>query len=98
MWSPWKTQWALALVKGIREPHEASKEKIILTSVGAGKVTVALIWRPWVRFPPGPDSHRGQKKFFTSCGSLIPFSRANAHMAQWVFHGLHIALKFTLES
>ena len=25
----------------------------------------------------------------TSCGSLIPFTRANA---QWVFHGLHIAL------
>ena len=27
--------------------------------------------------------------FFTSCGSLIPFTRANA---QWVFHGFHIAL------
>ena len=25
----------------------------------------------------------------TSCGSLIPFTRANA---QWVFHGLHMAL------
>ena len=38
----------------------------------------------------GFDSHRGQKNFFfTSCGSLIPFTRANA---QWVFHGLHIAL------
>ena len=33
--------------------------------------------------------------FFTSCGSLIPFTGANA---QWVFHGLHIALKFTLQS
>ena len=33
--------------------------------------------------------------FFTSCGSLIPFTRANA---QWVFHGFHIALKFTLQS
>ena len=37
------------------------------------------------RFPPrsnrgrGFDSHRGQKKFFfASCGSLIPFTRANA--------------------
>ena len=31
-----------------------------------------------------PDSHRGQNNFFfTSCGSLIPFTRANA---QWVFH------------
>ena len=33
--------------------------------------------------------------FFTSCGSLIPFTRVNA---QWVFHGFHIALKFTLQS
>ena len=66
------------------------KEKILLTSVGVGRVTVDLIRRPWVRFPPGPDSHRGQKNFFfTSCGSLIPFTRANAH---WVFHGLHIAI------
>ena len=38
----------------------------------------------------GFDSHRGQKNFFfTSCGSLIPFTRADA---QWVFHGLYIAL------
>ena len=38
----------------------------------------------------GFDSHRGQNNFFfTSCGSLTPFARANA---QWVFHGLHIAL------
>ena len=27
--------------------------------------------------------------FFTSCGSLIPFTMANT---QWVFHGFHIAL------
>ena len=27
--------------------------------------------------------------FFTSCGSLITFTTVNA---QWVFHGLHIAL------
>ena len=27
--------------------------------------------------------------FFTSCGSLISFTRANA---QWVFHGFHTAL------
>ena len=38
----------------------------------------------------GFDFHRDQKNFFfTSCGSLIPFTRANA---QWVFHGLHKAL------
>ena len=30
-----------------------------------------------------------RKFFFTSCGSLIPFTRANA---QWVFHGFLIAL------
>ena len=35
----------------------------------------------------GFDSHRGQKIFFfTSCGSLIPFTRANA---QWVIHGFN---------
>ena len=44
----------------------------------------------WVRFPP-----RSKDFFFTSCGSLIPFTRANA---QWVFHGFHIALLFTLQS
>ena len=27
--------------------------------------------------------------FFTLCGSLIPFTRANA---QWIFHAFHIAL------
>ena len=66
------------------------KENILSTLLGVGRVTVDLIRRSWVRFPQGPDSHRGQKNFFfTSCGSLIPFTRANA---QWVFHGLHIAL------
>ena len=32
--------------------------------------------KSWVRFPP-----RSKDFFFTSCGSLIPFTRANA---QWV--------------
>ena len=68
------------------------KEKIILTSVGIEpttsgldlRVTVGLIQRSWF------DSHRGQNNFFfTSCGSLISFTRANA---QWVFHGFHLAL------
>ena len=44
-----------------------------------GRVTVDLIRRPWVRFPP-----RSNDFFFASCGSLIPFTRANA---QWVIHG-----------
>ena len=49
-----------------------------------GRVTVDLIGGR------GFHSHRGKTNlFFTSCGSLIPFTRANA---QWVFHGLHIAL------
>ena len=44
-----------------------------------GRVTVDLIRRSWVRFPP-----RSKDFFFASCGSLIPFARANA---QWVIHG-----------
>ena len=39
-------------------------------------------------------STQGKEKILlTSVG--IPFTRANA---QWVFHGLQIALKFTLQS
>ena len=45
-----------------------------------GRVTVDLIRRSWVRFPP-----RSKDFFFASCGSLFPFTRANA---QWVIHGL----------
>ena len=43
------------------------------------RVTVDLIRRSWVQFPP-----RSKDFFFTSCGSLFPFTRANA---QWVIHG-----------
>ena len=46
-----------------------------------GRVTVDLIRRSWVRFPP-----RSKDFSFTSCGSLIPFTRANA---QWVILGLN---------
>ena len=45
-----------------------------------GRVTEDLIRRSWVRFPP-----RSKDFFFASCGSLFPFTRANA---QWVIHGL----------
>ena len=41
--------------------------------------TEDLIRRSWVRFPPRPKDF-----FFASCGSLFPFTRANA---QWVIHG-----------
>ena len=34
-----------------------------------GRVTVDLIRRSWVRFPP-----RSKDFFFTSCGSLFPFT------------------------
>ena len=30
MWSPWKTHWALALAKGIREPHKVKKNSFDL--------------------------------------------------------------------
>ena len=42
-------------------------------------VTVDLILRSWVRFPP-----RSKDFFFASCSSLVPFTRANA---QCVIHG-----------
>ena len=35
------------------------------------RVTVDIIWRSWVRFPP-----RSKYFFFASCGSLFPFTRA----------------------
>ena len=43
-----------------------------------GRVTVDLIQRSWVRFPP-----MSKYVFFASCGSLFPLTRANA---QWVIH------------
>ena len=47
-----------------------------------GRVTVDLIRRSWVRYPP-----TSKKIFlFASCGSLIPFTGTNA---QWVVHGFN---------
>ena len=60
--------------------------KIILTSFDLGSNPGGCGFD----FPP-----RTKEFFLTSCGSLIPFTRANA---QWVFHGFHIALQFTLQS
>ena len=40
MWNPWKTHWALALVKGIREPHEVKKK---------------FFWPRWEWNPRPPD-------------------------------------------
>ena len=57
-----------------------------------GRVTVDLIRRSWVRFPP-----RSKDFFFASCGSLFPFIRANA---LWVIHGFkqHFNLHFRVNS
>ena len=57
-----------------------------------GRVTVDLFRRSWVRFPP-----RSKDFFFSSCGSLFPFTRANA---QWVIHGFkwHFNLHFRVNS
>ena len=57
-----------------------------------GRVTVDLIRRSWVRFPP-----RSKDFFFASCSSLFPFTRANA---QWVIHGFkwHYNLHFRVNS
>ena len=58
---------------------------VVPRSTGSdGRVTVDLIRRSWVRFPP-----RSKDFFFASCGSLFPFTRANA---QWVIHGFKVAL------
>ena len=50
-----------------------------------GRVTVGLIRRLWVRFPP-----RSIFFSFASCGSLFPFTRASA---QWVIHGFKYHFK-----
>ena len=57
-----------------------------------GRVTVDLFRRSWVRFRP-----RSKDFFFASCGSLIPFTRANA---QWDIHGFtwHFNLHFRVNS
>ena len=51
------------------------------------RVTVDLIRRSRVRFPP-----RSKDFFFASFGSLFPFTRANA---QWVIHGLSSTIIYT---
>ena len=51
-----------------------------------GRVTVDLIRRSWVRFPP-----RSKDFFFASCGSLFPFTRAK------LFMGLSNTIIYTSE-
>ena len=61
--------------------HQSSPTFSVRPRSSVGRVTVDLIRRSWVRCPP-----RSKDFFFTSCGSLIPFTRANA---QWVIHGFY---------
>ena len=61
-------------------PPKSSPTFSVRPRSSVGRVTIDLIRRSWVRFPP-----RSKDFFFTSCGSLITFTRANA---QWVIHGL----------
>ena len=61
--------------------HKSSPTFSVRPRSSVGRVTVDLIRRSWVRFPP-----RSKYFFFTSCGSLIPFAGANA---QWVIHGFN---------
>ena len=64
------------------------KEKFLLTSVGI-EPTTSRSDLPLLSIPKKFLRNLDSKDFFALCGSLIPFTRANA---QWVFHGFHIAL------
>ena len=59
-------------------------DKVLLTSVGIEPTTSGLDLPLLCRL-----SYEGRTEKVGNDGSLIPFTRANA---QWVFHGLHIAL------
>ena len=63
-----RTHWALALVKGIREPHEVKKKSFDLGGNRThdlrirSTVTLTTELRGWTE-KVGFDSHRGQKIF-----------------------------------
>ena len=73
----------------VNSPPTSSPTFSVRPRSSVGRVTVDLIRRSWVRFPP-----RSKDFFFTSCGYLIPFTRANA---QWVIHGFISTLIYTSE-
>ena len=89
----------IVLVKGIREPHEVKKKSFDL---GGNRIhdlrntsTVTLPTRLRGRTEKvgddlGGESRRreskGTNECCAACGSLIPFTRANA---QWVIHRLN---------
>ena len=70
-------------------PSKSSPTFSVRPCSSVGRVTEDLIRRSWVRFPP-----RSKDFFFASCGSLFPFTRANA---QWVIHGLCSTIIYTSE-
>ena len=70
-------------------PPKSSPTFSVQPRSSVGRVTVDLIRGSWVRFPP-----RWKDFFFASCGSLVPFTRANA---QWVIHGFISTLIYTSE-
>ena len=76
------TTFIVPLLSLLRDsPPKSSPTFSVRPRSSVDRVTVDLIQRSWVRFPP-----RSKYFFFTTCGSLIPFTRANA---QWVIHGFN---------
>ena len=53
---------------------------------GEEKVRVHIYVVPRSTMNTNGETERSKDFFFTSCGSLIPFTRANA---QWVIHGFN---------
>ena len=72
-------------VKGTREPHEVKKKSFDFSGNRTHdlRIRYTVTLRTELR---GRTEKVGEDFFFTSCGSLIPFTRANA---QWVIHGLN---------
>ena len=71
-------------------PPKSSPTRSVRPRSSVGRATVDLIRRSGVRFP-----QRLKDFFFTSCGSRIPFTRANA---QWVLSwASHRTLIYTSE-
>ena len=93
--------WALALVKGNREPHEAKKKSFDLggnrthdlrvrsTASSVGRVTVDLILGSWVRFPPR------SKDFFLP--RVVPCFPLLGLTPSGLFMGLSSTLIYTSE-
>ena len=71
-----------AVIHHLNRPHFSQSNLVAHSAENGGSS-----WRLWVRFPT-----RSRYFFFTSYGSLIPLTRANA---RWVIHGLNSTLIYT---